>query len=374
MTIADGLRLVGPPGSNKVMAGELSRLAARGMPGTRLVEPRKAGPGALIYPYDAALAELALTYARTPSRVLRDLYVSDAERLEPLAEEIARDAAADTRAWAHDGAAISIRARNVGEFAAGGLQVLGAVKNGLIDGARSRGLRLRVDPDRPDVLLALRMHDRTISLSVDLAGQALHLRGYRGEGGEAPLRENLAAILVMLCRHDARREILLDPMCGSGTIAIEAALMGRGEPLRPGAPALFPDTRPVVVGNELHTPTMAAARANVAAAGADAHVRILHGDFRAMTPEKVMRAAGAAGAMTGGVILCNPPYGARLDREDPVPIYRELGVFCRQFRGWRAGFLVANRDFEHAFGAGRPRITKPLRNASQPATFYLYDL
>jgi putative N6-adenine-specific DNA methylase len=178
----------------------------------------------------------------------------------------------------------------------------------------------------------------------------------------------------MLCRHDARREILLDPMCGSGTIAIEAALMGRGEPLRPGAPALFPDTRPAVVGNELHTPTMAAARANVAAAGADRDVRILHGDFRALTPEKVARAAGEAGrAMTGGVILCNPPYGARLDREDPVPLYRDLGAFCRQFPGWRAAFLVANRDFEGAFG-GRPRITKPLRNASQPAVFLLYDL
>jgi 23S rRNA G2445 N2-methylase RlmL len=181
-------------------------------------------------------------------------------------------------------------------------------------------------------------------------------------------------------------------MAGSGTIAIEAALMGRGEPLFAGgaAPAalrlpafagavagrepLFADTRPAIIANELDTRIVALCRANVAAAGVAAWVRALHGDVRDLAPARVARAAAELGRPDAtGVILANPPYGERLDREDPVPLYRDLGAWCRQFPGWRAGFLVANRDFPAAFG-GRARIVKPLRNGNQPATFYLYDL
>jgi len=390
--LRDALRLVGPPGTNKVMAGELSRLVKRGLPGYRLPEPQKAGPGALVYPFELAVAHLALWYARTPSRVLWDLYESEAARLEPLHDEIARDAAADPRGWCWDRATFSIRARNLGGFAAGELQVVGAVKNALIAGAAARGIRLSVDPDRPDILVALRMHDRTLAVSVDLAGQAMHLRGYRREAGAAPLRENLAAALVMLARFDARREILVDPLAGSGTIAIEAALMGRGEPLWRGAEplahrlpafagwprrdeALFADTLPLVIANEIETRTVAAARANIAAAGMSERVVSLHGDFRQLTAERIHQIARERGREgQGGVILGNPPYGARLEKaSDVVSLYRELGAWCRQFPGWRAAFLVAHRDFEQAFG-GRPRIVKPLANANQPARFYLYDI
>ncbi len=389
--LRDALRLVGPPGSNKVMAGELSRLVKRGLPGYRLPEPAKAGPGALVYPFELAVAHLAVWYARTPSRVLWDLYESEEARLEPLHDDILAAAVADSRDWCWDGASLSIRARNLGDFAAGDLQVVGAVKNALIAGAAARGMRLSVDPDRPDILIALRMHDRTLTVSVDLAGQAMHQRGYRRAAGAAPMRENLAAALVMLARFDPRREMLLDPMAGSGTIAIEGALMARGEPLWRSPPAahrlpafagwpirddaLFADTEPLVIANEIDTPTVAAARENIAAAGMSAHVVSLHGDFRQLTAERIARIARERGrAGQGGVILSNPPYGSRLEKaSDVVSLYRELGAWCRQFPGWRAAFLVANRDFDGAFG-GRPRIVKPLPNANQPARFYLYDI
>jgi 23S rRNA G2445 N2-methylase RlmL len=374
------------------MAGELSRLARRGLTTFRLAEPRKAGPGALVYPFDRELALVAVSYCRTASRVLWDLYESAAERLEPLYDELVEDAAADQRGWLWDGASFSIRPRNVAEFPAAALQLVGAVKNAIIDGARARGLRVQVDTERPDVLLALRRHDDVLTVSVDLGGQALHQRGYRRAGGVAPLRENLAAVLVMLSRFDARREPLVDPMAGSGTIAIEAALMGRGDPLwsETRAPAalrlpafadlvarhepLFGDTAPLVVANEIDTPTVALARANVEAAGVAPWVHALHGDFRDLSPARLRRLADAAGREAEtGLILCNPPYGARLDRGDPVPLYRDLGAWCRQFPGWRAAFLVAHRDFAVAFG-GRARIVKPLRNGNQPSVFYMYDL
>jgi 23S rRNA G2445 N2-methylase RlmL len=120
---------------------------------------------------------------------------------------------------------------------------------------------------------------------------------------------------------------------------------------------------------------VAAARQNIAAAGVSDRVVSLHGDFRQLTAERIARIARERGrAGQGGVILSNPPYGSRLEKEaDVVSLYRELGAWCRQFPGWRAAFLVAHRDFELAFG-GRPRIVKPLANANQPARFYLYDI
>ena len=101
----------------------------------------------------------------------------------------------------------------------------------------------------------------------------------------------------------------------------------------------------------------------------------LHGDFRQLTAERIARIAREHGrAGQTGVILSNPPYGSRLEKtSDVVSLYRDLGAWCQQFPGWRAGFLVANRDFDRAFG-GRPRIVKPLPNANQPARFYLYDI
>jgi 23S rRNA G2445 N2-methylase RlmL len=390
----DSLRLVGPNGTNKVMAGELSRLARRGLGDLRLPRPRAAGTGTLVYPlaWDGGrrLAELAVHYHRTASRVLWDLYRSSARRLDPLYDDLRAAALADDRGWAADGATISIRARNVGGFAAGERQVVGAVKSALLDGARARGCRLRVDPRAPDVPLAVRMHDDAITVSIDLAGQPMHRRGYRQEGGEAPLRETLAAALVMLARHDARTEVLLDPMAGSATIAIEAALMGRAAPLwvPPRGPAsdrmpafagaatasgpLFADTEPVVVANEIHTPAVKGAREAVQAAGVAGDVDVLHGDFRDLRPERLRRVLSRRPAREGGVIVCNPPYGERLAGE-VVALYRDLGRWCRQFRGWRAAFLVANDAFADAFG-GRPRIVKPLVNPPLRARFYLYDL
>jgi 23S rRNA G2445 N2-methylase RlmL len=408
MAIRDHLRLIGTPGSNNVMAAELIRLAQRAL-GPRPPQPHKAGSGVLVYPFDPDLAAVAASYHRTATRVLWDLFASDAQRLEPLYDEIADDMRRDQRAWLWDGASISVRARNVGPFAAGERQIVGTIKNALIDGARARGLALHVDPDAPDIHVTVRMHDDTVIVSIDLAGASLSHRGYRVHHGAAPLREHLAAVLLMLARHDPRSEILLDPMCGAGTICIEAALMataaplwgpehalaylrlpvfaGRSQERQPGEHnPLFPDTRATVIGNDIDGRALSAAQSNARAAGVD--ITWLRGDFRKLTREQVEQRAAAPAAEPGdpaqrlphpgqrGLILCNPPYGHRLDDRDHdrlLDLYRDLGDWCDQFRGWRAAFLVANRDFEREFGR-RARIRKPLDNGALPAYFYLYEL
>ncbi|MCG8421896.1 MAG: hypothetical protein MJE77_28580 [Proteobacteria bacterium] len=392
MSIVDSLRLVGSPETNRVMKGELIRLAGRGL-GRRPAQPDRAGSGALIYPFDAELAYLAVRYHRTATRVLWDLYTSRAGRLEPLYDELHRDVRNDGRAWLWNRAAISVQARNVGAFPAGSRQIVGTVKNAILDGARAHSIELRVDPHNPDIELVVRMHDDALTVSIDLAGASLSRRGYRIEGGRAPLREHLAAVLCMLARHDPRRELVLDPMCGSGTICIEAALMARGAPLWPAgrAPAmlrmplfhhlagdaghsgpLFADTEPLVIGNDIDSGACRNARDNAASAGLTGAISWQVGHFRDLSRDRIARLVRAE-KLQNGLILCNPPYGQRLGDKQLGPLYRDLSRWCGQFRGWRAAFLIGNPAWDQWFGR-RVRIRKTLRNGPIRVNFCLYDL
>jgi 23S rRNA G2445 N2-methylase RlmL len=354
--------------------------------------PKKEGSGGLVYPFDVKIAATAVRFHRTSARVLWELYRSPATRLEPLYESLRAAVASDARSWLCD-ARISVHAFGVEDFAAGSRQVVGTVKNALVDGAAAHDFALTVDPDSPELLFDVRLVDNQVSVSIDLAGRPMHQRGYRHAAGIAPLREDLAAILVMLTRHDSRQEVLLDPMAGSGTIAIEAASMakarynwssGRGpvcagmkvftEEFETHRKALFADTEPLVIANEPDDLTAQIAERNIDTAGVAPDCHLWRGDFRSIDAERVRAAAADSGFSTNtGVILSNPPYGERLKPDDLNRLYRDLGEWCRRFPGWRAGFLVANPDFEYQFGA-RADVKKPLLNGPLKANFYLYQL
>lgn len=394
MAIAHNLRLIGSPDTNKIMMGELSRLAGRAL-GKRPPPPQKQGRGAILYPFDADLAYVAVHYHRTATRVLWDLYESRAQRLEPLYDELVANVAADDRAWSWHGAGISVRARNVGAFAAGERQVVGTVKNAVIDGMRQRAKTLHVEPDSPDIYLAVRMHDDTVTVSIDLVGASLSQRGYRTEHGVAPLREHLAAAMCMSARYDPRCDVLLDPMCGAGTICIEGALMAKAAPLwgrgfKPAMTALplfraqkpvaldplFGDAHPIIIGNDIDNQALQAARSNCAQAGLvdDSEIVWRRGDFWRLSRDEIESLAHTRNAqLTGGLILSNPPYGQRMGDDSVRELYRDLGDWCSEFRGWRAGFLVVNRDWPEAFGR-RPRMQKPVKNGPMAGYFYLYEL
>ena len=140
------------------------------------------------------------------------------------------------------------------------------------------------------------------------------------------------------------------------------------------ARALFADTRPLVFANELDPRTFAISQRNVAKAGVEEAVESCCGDFRRLDPQRLRERAKQQGFDPDrGVIVTNPPYGERLDPGELGKLYGDLGRWCRQFRGWRAAFLVANTEFQSAFG-GRPRIKKPLKNGPLLGYFYLYDV
>jgi 23S rRNA G2445 N2-methylase RlmL len=396
------LRLVGVAGANKVMAGELSRLARRAFERPELAVPKK-DAGSIVYPFDPALAALAVRYHRTSARVLWDLYETDALRLEQLYDDVRAGLANDSRTWLRSGK-LSVEAHAVEAFPAGERQVVGTVKNALIDAARERGWSLEVDAEHPDLVVRVRgrrpprleAREATdgdapgLVVALDLAGRPMHERGYRLRAGEAPLREDVAALVVMLTRFDARSEALVDPMAGAGTLAIEAACLAQGrtvwqsgrQPLASNSPALeqyfeerakplFGDTVPAIFANELDPAIAGLLEKNAQTAGV--HLDASIGDFRALDPDSLRDRARLLGKGRG-VIVVNPPYGVRSGERGPelFKLYRDLGRWCRSFPGWRAGIIVANPSFITAFG-GTPRIKKALSVGPLRAHFLLYD-
>ncbi|HEY6034965.1 MAG TPA: hypothetical protein VIV58_11915 [Kofleriaceae bacterium] len=387
--IIDELRIVGSTQTNVVMHAELTRIAQRALH-RRPPDPRKEGLGQLVYPFDPELARVAVTYLRTPTRVLWDVYRSRAERLEPLYDDLIADIANDGRALWRDGDGISVEARRVDDFAAGERQVVGTVKNALIDAVARRGKRLHVDPHRADTRWVARLDEQhELVISIDLGGGSLSQRGWRRDAGDAPLREHLAAVLLMLARFDPRKDVLVDPMCGSGTIPIEAVLLARATPrptpalqalglAQPGAEPLYADAAPLVVGCDVELDVLAAARDNARAAKIGDAVTWQRCDVADLRPDMIAQIASERGrpAPETGLLLANPPYGERLDDQDLEVLYRVIAETCRRFSGWRAGFLVGNPLLEREFMRylGRPRIKKPLANANLRAYFYLYEL
>jgi 23S rRNA G2445 N2-methylase RlmL len=389
--IIDELRIVGSTQTNVVMIAELTRVAQRALR-RRPPNPRKEGLGQLVMPFDRDLAWAAVTYMRTPTRVMWDVARSSAKRLEPLYDEVLADLLEDTRVLWRDGDGISVEARRVEDFAAGERQVVGTVKNAIIDAARKRGETLHIDAEQPATRWVARMDDKgELVISLDLGGGSLSRRGWRADAGEAPLREHLAAVLLMLARYDSRTDLLVDPMCGSGTIPIEAVQAARALPRETPMLAalgitppeghtvgpLFPDASPIAIGCDLDLEVLAAARDNAKRAGVTADVTWQRADVATLRPEVIAEIARERGKPDmKGLILSNPPYGERLHDADLRELYGQLAFTVRKFKGWRAAFIVGNPLLEQVFFGiiGPPRIKKPLANANLRAYFYLFDV
>ncbi len=238
------------------------------------------------------------------------------------------------------------------------------LKDAIVDTLRElSGTRPDIVLDRPSVRVHAHAHGTRITLALDLSGESLHRRGYRGAAGEAPLKENVAAgVLVRsgwpnLAGSGAE---FLDPMCGSGTLVIEAALMaahcapglrreyfgflgwrGHDEALwrrvreEANAPCLAAAEPTTIIRGLDHNPAAVRdARANAERAGISRWVRFEVGELS--------RAAPASESSTRGLLCTNPPYGVRLDSlEAARAVHRELGETLRaRFQGWRASVLT----------------------------------
>ncbi|MGH8228757.1 MAG: bifunctional 23S rRNA (guanine(2069)-N(7))-methyltransferase RlmK/23S rRNA (guanine(2445)-N(2))-methyltransferase RlmL [Steroidobacteraceae bacterium] len=251
------------------------------------------------------------------------------------------------------------------------------LKDAVCDELRERaGARPDVARERPSVRVHAHASGTSVTLAIDLAGESLHRRGYRAEAGEAPLKENVAAGLLLRC---GWRELaaggapFLDPLCGSGTLVIEAALIAadiapglgrdyfgflgwrghdaalwqrvRQEAEERARLGLASAARLALRGRDRDRRVIETARRNAERAGVAALVRFEVGALAdaqpgGETPE--CETPPTAAAPLRGLVCTNPPYGARLeDREGARAVHRELGAVLRErFSGWDAAVLT----------------------------------
>ena len=269
------------------------------------------------------------------------------------------------------------------------------VKDAVVDFFRAHGgLRPRVDRERPDIRLHLRLEKGRASLYLDLGGGSLHQRGYRLAVGQAPLKENLAAALLLRAGWPvlaAQGAALLDPFCGSGTLLAEAALMAKQ--LAPGLlrtehpvarwlghrPALLQqaldeavarreackDLPVKIFGSDRDPQVIEQAKANLARAGLDSLIELQIRPFAQLPPAPV----------EAGLVITNPPYGERLDEiETLMPLYASLGeTLLDKYPGWRLALLTSEEALARQILLA-PYKKYPLKNASLDCQLYLFDL
>ena len=399
----DELRLTGSGGANRVMEAELQRLVMRSPFGGRAAKPKREGEATLLYPFEAHIAWVAACYHRTSSRVAWDLCSSTAVRLEPLFDDLLPALSSDARLPGGTPLRFSVEVGPSIDFEASPLQLRGVVKNAIVEALASRKVASDVDAESPDVVFVVRRagtpEARRTVVSIDIGGGARHRRGARVAAGPAPLRETMAAQLIMLARWDARTEPLVDPMAGGATIAIEAAGLASGAAIRRlsdlplhhlaafkdlprDAPDLFPGTVPKILALDADPDIIPAMVGNLRAAGLtgpryEHSIVIGQHDVRRLTPADVERMLPAVRDMKPGVFCFNPPYGVRIGSEQGeeklLALYADMGRALARFSGWRAACFVANPQFVYAFGHA-PTMTKPASNANLRGTFLVFQL
>jgi 23S rRNA G2445 N2-methylase RlmL len=399
----DELRLTGSGGANRVMEAEAKRLVMRSPFNVRLDKPKREGEATLLYPFDARVAWVAACHHRTSSQISWDLWSSAAVRLEPLFDDLLPGLTSDERLPRGTHLRFSVEVGPCHDFEASPLQLRGVVKNAIIEALASRGVASDVDADSPEVVFVVRRSGtpdaRRTVVGIDIGGGARHRRGARVAAGPAPLRETLAAQLIMLSRWDARTEPLVDPMAGGATIPIEAAGLATGAAIRrpsdlpyrhlaafkdlpQDAPDLFPGTVPQIAALDIDAECIPVMVGNLRAAGLTGPTRkesivIAQQDVRGLTPAHIERLLPAARGMKPGVFCFNPPYGVRIGAERGeaplLALYTDMGRALARFKGWRAACFVANQNFVDAFGHA-PTMTKPASNANLRGAFYMFQL
>ncbi|WP_367155116.1 bifunctional 23S rRNA (guanine(2069)-N(7))-methyltransferase RlmK/23S rRNA (guanine(2445)-N(2))-methyltransferase RlmL [Methylomonas sp. HYX-M1] len=247
------------------------------------------------------------------------------------------------------------------------------VKDAIVDQLRTKfGLRPSVDTERPAIRVNIYLHNDIAQLSLDLSGDSLHKRGFRDVAITAPIKENLAAAILLRTgwpQIAAQGGTLLDPMCGSGTLLMEGALMAAD--IAPGLrrdyfgflgwqqhdavlwQTLLEEAEqrraaglaklPVIAGFDQDRRTVATALQHIENAGLAGKIHVEKRDIAD---------AASAESWPPGLIVCNPPYGERLgDEAETAALYRRFGEVLKQrFVGWRAAMIISNPELGFRLG------------------------
>lgn len=332
-------------GLEAVLAEELAALGAREITrGNRIVS----------FQGDQRLLYRANLWCRTAIRFLKPIVKFKATKESEMYDGIRQT---DWRQFLDADATLAIDPVVHSSFCTHSLYAAQLAKDAIVDQFRERcGKRPSVDLDDPDLRINLYMNRNDVTVHVDSSGDSLHKRGYRTEAGEAPINEVLAAGIILLTGWD-RATTLVDPMCGSGTLVIEAARLARN--IAPGILRRFAFERwkdydrklhseidreareterePLpfeIVGSDWDPRVTEMARQNVRNAGVEQGVRIETVEFAELEPPP-----------PPGVVVMNPPYDERIKVNAVARLYRQIGdTLKHRFGGYAAHVLTGNLE------------------------------
>ncbi|WAW15735.1 THUMP domain-containing class I SAM-dependent RNA methyltransferase [Peptostreptococcus equinus] len=258
------------------------------------------------------------------------------------------------------------------------------VKKAIVDSLKEKYMEsgmLKEDKEKYPIYVFI--HKDKVVVSIDTSGISLYKRGYKEHSVKAPIRETIAAGLVHLTPWKPGR-LLVDPMCGSGTILIEAAMIGVNmapginrefisEKWRTIDKKIWWDIRReafdllndkedfIIYGYDIDPQAVEIARENAEIAGVESYIKFEVGDARDFHSDEEY-----------GIIITNPPYGERLEDEESIKIlYKELGYTFRKLKNWSYFLITSYENFEYEFGQDAPRKRK-LYNGMLKTNYYQY--
>jgi putative N6-adenine-specific DNA methylase len=340
-------------GLEDVLAAELSSLGFAAV---------KADRGGVAFRGSRDDGSRACLWLRTANRVLRPLASFDCPSQEALYEGVH---AIDWEAWLTPRMTLAVDAKLRDSAITHSRFAALKTKDAIVDRLRERcGSRPSVDARSPNLRINLHLARNRCTVSLDLAGSGLHRRGYRRDPTIAPLKETLAAGLVALSGWDCASPFV-DPMCGSGSLPLEAALLASKtapgllspefgfqrwldfEPaawqrlLEQARQAQQELPRDLLFGSDRERKAVELARRNASGTRAGAQVRWSQADFARLEPPAA-----------AGTLICNPPYGERIgDVEQLVPFYRKIGDTLKQrWTGWTAWVFTGNLGLAKRIG------------------------
>ena len=254
------------------------------------------------------------------------------------------------------------------------------VKDAIVDQMRDTfQKRPSIDTERPNIRINVYLQGEQAQLSLDLSGESLHRRGYRDVNIRAPMKENLAAAMLLRCGWPEiakNKGTLIDPMCGSGTLLLEAGMIAadyapgllrdyfgfigwkkhdaecweklRMEALQRRKTGM--DTLPIIVGFDQNKQTVKTALAHIANAGLQNKIHVERRDIEDAEPAESWKT---------GLLICNPPYGERLgDEQETAELYKKFGESLKaHFLGWKAAMIISNPELGFRLGI---RSQKPI--------------
>jgi putative N6-adenine-specific DNA methylase len=363
------------PGLEAELARELLKIGAR-----NIEEHRRA----VSFVGDKGTMYKANYLLRTALRVLMPVEQFEARNEQELYDGIRR---IDWEQWMGPDDTLAVDATANSEFFDHTFYLAQKTKDAIVDQFRDKhGRRPSVEKFSPTLRINIHVNDASVTVSLDSSGDSLHKRGYREDTGRAPLNEVLAAGMIALSGWNQRSR-LIDPMCGSGTLVIEAALLATNVPagwfresfgfqrwrdfepelwekITEGAISRINNETVEILGSDVSYNVLRKARENIKLAKVDDIVKTACQDFFDSEPPE----HGA------GMLILNPPYGERMAQDDVTTLYKQIGdTLKKKYTGYQAWMITSNPDGLKAVGL-RPSRKIALWNGPLECRFVRYDL